>query len=154
MNTKKIKKQCALWTPWPCSNFVFPLPPTSSSSSLCCAGHVKAPFPPTDVHACEVSDTYVVLSWTEPEPRGREPLTFYVERVSLNSHTWRHKCSYHHNSGDLGWLHLSARSSPKSNLFPPERPHPRFQLQITLLQRWPFSNTYCMFWDWFLRARL
>ncbi|KAF3839406.1 hypothetical protein F7725_018123 [Dissostichus mawsoni] len=44
-------------------------------------GEVKAPFPPTNVHACEVSDTYVVLSWSEPEPRGREPLTFYVERV-------------------------------------------------------------------------
>ncbi|CAG6014633.1 unnamed protein product [Menidia menidia] len=43
-------------------------------------GQVKAPFPPTNVHACEVSDTYVVLSWTEPEPRGREPLTFYVEQ--------------------------------------------------------------------------
>ena len=41
------------------------------------------PFPPTNVHACEVSDTYVVLSWAEPEPRGREPLSFYVERVSV-----------------------------------------------------------------------
>lgn len=55
----------------------------SSSSSLDSAGQVKIPFPPTNVHACEVSDSYVVLSWAEPEPRGREPLTFYVERVSL-----------------------------------------------------------------------
>lgn len=39
------------------------------------------PFPPTNVHACEASDAYVVLSWTEPDPRGREPLTFCVERV-------------------------------------------------------------------------
>lgn len=46
------------------------------------SGEVKVPFPPTNVHACEVSDNYVVLSWDEPEPRGREPLTFYVERVS------------------------------------------------------------------------
>ncbi|XP_041844433.1 myomesin-3 [Melanotaenia boesemani] len=51
-------------------------------------GQVKAPFPPTNVHACEVSDTYVVLSWTEPEPRGREPLTFYVERSLAGSSSW------------------------------------------------------------------
>uniref|UniRef100_A0A3P8X3L4 Myomesin 3 n=1 Tax=Cynoglossus semilaevis TaxID=244447 RepID=A0A3P8X3L4_CYNSE len=42
------------------------------------------PLPPTNVHACEVSNTYVVLSWTEPEPRGREPLSFYVERVNVS----------------------------------------------------------------------
>uniref|UniRef100_UPI0037E74D27 myomesin-3 n=1 Tax=Semicossyphus pulcher TaxID=241346 RepID=UPI0037E74D27 len=51
-------------------------------------GQVKAPLPPTDVHACEVSDTYVVLSWTEPEPRGREPLTFYVERSFAGKSSW------------------------------------------------------------------
>ncbi|XP_060906102.1 myomesin-3 [Labrus mixtus] len=51
-------------------------------------GQVKAPLPPTDVHACEVSNTYVVLSWTEPEPRGREPLTFYVERSLEGKSSW------------------------------------------------------------------
>ncbi|XP_061573268.1 myomesin-3 isoform X2 [Cololabis saira] len=51
-------------------------------------GRVKAPFPPTNVHACEVSDTYVVLSWTEPEPRGREPLTFYVEQSLDGKNSW------------------------------------------------------------------
>uniref|UniRef100_A0A3B5BB06 Myomesin 3 n=1 Tax=Stegastes partitus TaxID=144197 RepID=A0A3B5BB06_9TELE len=51
-------------------------------------GQVKAPFPPTNVHACEVSDTYVVLSWAEPEPRGREPLTFYVERSLAGKNSW------------------------------------------------------------------
>ncbi|XP_030015067.1 myomesin-3 [Sphaeramia orbicularis] len=51
-------------------------------------GEVKVPFPPTNVHACEVSDTYVVLSWTEPEPRGREPLTFYVERSLAGQNSW------------------------------------------------------------------
>ncbi|KAM4580373.1 myomesin-3 [Odontesthes bonariensis] len=51
-------------------------------------GQVKAPFPPTNVHACEVTDTYVVLSWTEPEPRGREPLTFYVERSLAGRSSW------------------------------------------------------------------
>ncbi|KAG7216849.1 hypothetical protein INR49_001503 [Caranx melampygus] len=51
-------------------------------------GQVKAPFPPTNVHACELSDTYVVLSWTEPEPRGREPLTFYVERSLAGKNSW------------------------------------------------------------------
>nr|XP_061814698.1 myomesin-3-like [Nerophis lumbriciformis] len=51
-------------------------------------GHVRIPFPPTNVHACEVSDTYVVVSWTEPEPRGKEPLTFYVERSQEGKSTW------------------------------------------------------------------
>ncbi|KAM9353647.1 myomesin-3 [Symphorus nematophorus] len=51
-------------------------------------GQVKAPFPPTNVHACEISDTYVVLSWAEPEPRGREPLTFYVERALAGKSSW------------------------------------------------------------------
>ncbi|KAM3614049.1 uncharacterized protein V6R79_009065 [Siganus canaliculatus] len=51
-------------------------------------GEVKVPFPPTNVHACEVSDTYVVLSWTEPDPRGREPLSFYVERSLVGKKTW------------------------------------------------------------------
>ncbi|XP_070767678.1 myomesin-3 [Enoplosus armatus] len=51
-------------------------------------GQVKAPFPPTNVHACELSDTHVVLSWTEPEPRGREPLTFYVERSLAGKSSW------------------------------------------------------------------
>ncbi|XP_070691358.1 myomesin-3 [Pempheris klunzingeri] len=51
-------------------------------------GQVKAPFPPTNVHASEVSNTYVVLSWAEPEPRGREPLTFYVERSLAGKNSW------------------------------------------------------------------
>lgn len=42
------------------------------------------PFPPTDVRVCELSDTYAVLSWTEPDPRGREPLTYFVERVRFD----------------------------------------------------------------------
>ncbi|XP_062255192.1 myomesin-3 [Platichthys flesus] len=51
-------------------------------------GQVKAPLPPTDVHASEVTDTYVVLSWTEPEPRGREPLNFYVEQSLAGKSSW------------------------------------------------------------------
>src|SRR4029434_1580812 len=45
-------------------------------------GRIRVPLPPTDVRVCELSDTYVVLCWNEPEPRGRELLTFNVERVS------------------------------------------------------------------------
>ncbi|XP_034468054.1 myomesin-3 [Hippoglossus hippoglossus] len=51
-------------------------------------GQVKAPLPPTDVHASEVTDTYVVLSWTEPEPRGKEPLNFYVEQSLAGKSSW------------------------------------------------------------------
>uniref|UniRef100_A0AAV2MA98 Titin n=1 Tax=Knipowitschia caucasica TaxID=637954 RepID=A0AAV2MA98_KNICA len=43
-------------------------------------GEVKVPLPPTEVCACEVTDTFLVLSWREPEPRGREALTYRVER--------------------------------------------------------------------------
>ncbi|KAI4879117.1 hypothetical protein NFI96_007767 [Prochilodus magdalenae] len=41
---------------------------------------IRVPFPPTDVRVCELSDTYAVISWTEPDPRGKEPLTYFVER--------------------------------------------------------------------------
>ncbi|XP_061145859.1 myomesin-3 [Syngnathus typhle] len=51
-------------------------------------GQIRTPLPPTDVHACELSDTYVVLSWSEPEPRGKEPLTFYVERSEEGKSSW------------------------------------------------------------------
>ncbi|XP_061631446.1 myomesin-3 isoform X1 [Phyllopteryx taeniolatus] len=51
-------------------------------------GQVRTPFPPTNIHACKLSDTYVVLSWTEPEPRGKEPLTFYVERSQDGKSSW------------------------------------------------------------------
>uniref|UniRef100_A0A8C7ZS37 Myomesin 3 n=1 Tax=Oryzias sinensis TaxID=183150 RepID=A0A8C7ZS37_9TELE len=51
-------------------------------------GQIRVPFPPTDVHACEVSNSYVVLRWTEPEPRGREPLTFYVEQSLAGQKSW------------------------------------------------------------------
>lgn len=51
-------------------------------------GEVKAPLPPRLVHVCEKSDTYVVLSWSEPEPRGREPLTYNVERSLVGKNSW------------------------------------------------------------------
>ncbi|KAI1894840.1 hypothetical protein AGOR_G00119890 [Albula goreensis] len=51
-------------------------------------GQIRVPFPPTDVHAAEVTDTHVVLSWSEPDPRGREPLTFYVERSIVGRNSW------------------------------------------------------------------
>ncbi|NWQ72034.1 MPSF protein, partial [Neopipo cinnamomea] len=44
-------------------------------------GHVQIPGPPTNVHASEISKTYVVLSWDPPVPRGREPLTYFIEKV-------------------------------------------------------------------------
>nr|XP_023668868.1 myomesin-3 [Paramormyrops kingsleyae] len=51
-------------------------------------GEVRVPLPPTDVHACEASESFVVIGWTEPEPRGREPLTFYVERSVAGHDSW------------------------------------------------------------------
>lgn len=44
-------------------------------------GKIKIPLPPTNVHASEIREDYVALAWDEPDPRGREPLTYYVEKV-------------------------------------------------------------------------
>ncbi|KAK2903649.1 hypothetical protein Q8A67_008362 [Cirrhinus molitorella] len=51
-------------------------------------GQIRVPFPPTDVRVCDLSDTYAVLSWTEPDPRGREPLTYFVERSLTGKESW------------------------------------------------------------------
>lgn len=45
------------------------------------AGDVQVPGPPTNVHASEISRTYVVLSWDPPAPRGKEPLMYFIEKV-------------------------------------------------------------------------
>lgn len=44
-------------------------------------GEVQIPRPPTNVHASEISRTYVVLSWDPPTPRGKEPLMYFIEKV-------------------------------------------------------------------------
>ncbi|KAM9436580.1 myomesin-3 [Clarias gariepinus] len=49
---------------------------------------IRVPFPPTDVRVCELSDTYVVMCWTEPDPRGKEPLSYYVERSIDGKESW------------------------------------------------------------------
>ncbi|XP_041963044.1 myomesin-3 isoform X2 [Alosa sapidissima] len=51
-------------------------------------GRIRVPFPPTDVRVCELSDTYAVLCWNEPEPRGKELLTFNVERSVEGKNSW------------------------------------------------------------------
>ncbi|KAL2084759.1 hypothetical protein ACEWY4_020277 [Coilia grayii] len=49
---------------------------------------IRVPFPPTGVRVCELSDTYAVLCWDEPEPRGKELLTFNVERSVEGKNRW------------------------------------------------------------------
>ena len=44
-------------------------------------GDVQIPGPPTNVHISELSRTYVVLSWDPPSPRGKEPLSYFIEKV-------------------------------------------------------------------------
>lgn len=77
--------------------------PVFSVSPLPPAGRIRVPFPPTDVRVCELSDTYAVLSWTEPDPRGRESLTYAVERVRVDLRPTH--CS------QLGSLRLALRGS-------------------------------------------
>ncbi|KAM6463846.1 myomesin-2 isoform 2-T3 [Liasis olivaceus] len=52
-------------------------------------GDVKIPGPPTNVHASETSRTYVVLSWDPPVPRGKEPLSYFIEKSVVGSGTWQ-----------------------------------------------------------------
>ncbi|NWR06579.1 MYOM3 protein, partial [Paradoxornis webbianus] len=52
-------------------------------------GHIKIPLPPTNVHATEVREDYVALAWDEPDPRGREPLNYYVEKSLVGSNSWQ-----------------------------------------------------------------
>uniref|UniRef100_A0A3B1IHV5 Myomesin 3 n=1 Tax=Astyanax mexicanus TaxID=7994 RepID=A0A3B1IHV5_ASTMX len=49
---------------------------------------IRVPFPPTGVSVCELSDSYAVISWTEPDPRGKEPLTYFVERSIAGKNSW------------------------------------------------------------------
>ncbi|MXQ94516.1 hypothetical protein E5288_WYG021620 [Bos mutus] len=52
-------------------------------------GEVQIPGPPTNVHASETSRTYVVLSWDPPEPRGKEPLMYFIEKSMVGSGSWQ-----------------------------------------------------------------
>uniref|UniRef100_A0A8C7DYU0 Myomesin 2 n=1 Tax=Naja naja TaxID=35670 RepID=A0A8C7DYU0_NAJNA len=52
-------------------------------------GEVKIPGPPANVHASETSRTYVVLSWDPPVPRGRDPLSYFIEKSVVGSGTWQ-----------------------------------------------------------------
>ncbi|XP_012644254.2 myomesin-2 [Microcebus murinus] len=52
-------------------------------------GEVQIPGPPTNVHASEISRNYVVLSWDPPVPRGRDPLTYFIEKSVVGSGAWQ-----------------------------------------------------------------
>lgn len=49
---------------------------------------VKVPSPPRNVQASEITEDYVVLSWDEPDPRGKEPLKYIVEKSVEGSDKW------------------------------------------------------------------
>ncbi|KAM4873379.1 myomesin-3 [Thomomys bottae] len=49
---------------------------------------VTIPSPPTNVHASEIREAYAVLSWEEPRPRGKAPLTYSLEKSVIGSGTW------------------------------------------------------------------
>ncbi|XP_071992798.1 myomesin-3 isoform X2 [Engystomops pustulosus] len=49
---------------------------------------VKVPGIPINVHASEVNEDYIVLSWDEPDPCGKEPINYYVEKCIEGSKKW------------------------------------------------------------------
>ncbi|XP_030207299.1 myomesin-2 isoform X1 [Gadus morhua] len=51
-------------------------------------GYVTIPGEPTSVHASEVYQAYVVLSWTPPTPRGRARLWYIIEKCLAGTEEW------------------------------------------------------------------
>ncbi|XP_077006935.1 myomesin-3 [Tamandua tetradactyla] len=49
---------------------------------------VTIPLAPTNVHAHEIRENYVVLGWEEPSPRGKAPLTYSLEKSVIGSGIW------------------------------------------------------------------
>ncbi|XP_075707252.1 myomesin-3 [Rhinoderma darwinii] len=49
---------------------------------------VKVPAAPKNVHASEITEDYIVLSWDEPDPCGKEPVKYYIEKCIEGSKGW------------------------------------------------------------------
>ncbi|KAK0139338.1 Myomesin-2 [Merluccius polli] len=52
-------------------------------------GYVTVPGEPTGLHASEVCQSYLVLSWTPPTPRGRTPLWYTIEKCLAGTEEWQ-----------------------------------------------------------------
>ncbi|XP_051892668.1 myomesin-3 [Pristis pectinata] len=52
-------------------------------------GDIFIPLPPTNLRVTEIGQTYAALCWNEPVPRGRELLTYYVEKSVAGSNSWQ-----------------------------------------------------------------
>ncbi|CAF90565.1 unnamed protein product, partial [Tetraodon nigroviridis] len=52
-------------------------------------GCATVPGEPTDVHASEVCQSYVVLSWKPPSPRAPAPLCYVIEKCLAGTGTWQ-----------------------------------------------------------------
>ncbi|XP_054422183.1 myomesin-2 [Pteronotus mesoamericanus] len=52
-------------------------------------GETQIPGPPTNVHVSELSRTYAVLSWDPPVPRGKDPLSYFIEKSVVGSGSWQ-----------------------------------------------------------------
>ncbi|KAF7703673.1 myomesin-2 isoform X3 [Silurus meridionalis] len=51
--------------------------------------YITTPGPPTDVHATEINQTYIVLSWKPPIPRGRATVWYLIEKSVGESNLWQ-----------------------------------------------------------------
>uniref|UniRef100_A0A4W4G0S6 Myomesin 2a n=1 Tax=Electrophorus electricus TaxID=8005 RepID=A0A4W4G0S6_ELEEL len=54
-----------------------------------CVVCVTLPGPPTDVHASEINQTYIVLSWNPPSPRGQATVWYLIEKSVGDSNFWQ-----------------------------------------------------------------
>ncbi|XP_078279011.1 LOW QUALITY PROTEIN: myomesin-3-like [Rhinoraja longicauda] len=52
-------------------------------------GDVRIPLPPSQPRVTEVGQNFAALGWNEPDPRGREPLTYCVEKCVVDSGSWQ-----------------------------------------------------------------
>ncbi|KAG8451467.1 hypothetical protein GDO86_003609 [Hymenochirus boettgeri] len=50
---------------------------------------VKIPLQPTNVHAYEVHEDYIVLCWDEPQRHGKEHFSYFVEQTICGTGIWQ-----------------------------------------------------------------
>uniref|UniRef100_A0A670INN7 Myomesin 3 n=1 Tax=Podarcis muralis TaxID=64176 RepID=A0A670INN7_PODMU len=87
----KAVNRAGISNPSKASDPVTMIDPNDSKRVLSMLGFliIKVPLPPTNVHASEIREEYAVLSWDEPDPRGKEPLSYYVEKSIAGSDSWQ-----------------------------------------------------------------
>uniref|UniRef100_F6QLU9 Myomesin 3 n=1 Tax=Xenopus tropicalis TaxID=8364 RepID=F6QLU9_XENTR len=102
---------------------------------------VKMPLPPTNVHASEIHEDYIVLCWDEPDPHGKESLFYYVEQAISGTNNWQRimlettlnspRCSLFHLDKNKSYC-FRVRSANKFGVSSPSDPSEPISPKATL----------------------